>query len=427
MEMTLDSAVLSLLLLTVVLLLLMLRKSSSASGLVPELRHRADALEQETRRLQHLLDEERALRIAAQTRLEAEQARLQEQRQLLAEAHTKLGDTFRSLSADALRQNRTEFLGQADRRLHGLEELLKTYQLRLDEVEKTRSEAYGGLRQHLEGLTQANDALQREAHSLSVALRSPTVRGRWGEVTLRRVVELAGMSQHCDFSEQQTTSTEEGRLRPDMIVHLPNQRIIVVDSKVPLDAYLSATSATEEGAHQQLLAQHAQAVRDRMRELGQKGYAGHLETSPDFVVLFLPGESFFSAALEHDRSLIEDGMANGVVLATPTTLIALLRAVAYGWQQQALADNARRIAQAGRDLFQRLRVFAEHMGSLGKSLRSAVDTYNRAIGSYESRLIPGARRLAELGAGDGTTLPDATSVQTTTRALPEREESDEDL
>ena len=247
------------------------------------------------------------------------------------------------------------------------------------------------------------------------------VRGRWGEVTLRRVVELAGMSSYCDFDEQVSVETEEGRLRPDMTVRLPNDRVIIVDSKAPLEAYMDAVEASDEAGRKAALGRHTQALRAHVRALCQKAYWSQFDNAPDFVVLFLPGESFFIAALEADRSLMEDAFRSNVVLASPATLFALLKAVATGWQEHALAENAEKIADVGRELYERVRVFAENFRDVGSGLRSAAKAYDAAVGSYQSRLEPGARKLAELGASSGKELPEVEGVEGPTRALPEGE------
>jgi DNA recombination protein RmuC len=405
-----------------ILLALYKRAKGAGGGAVEgELRQRIDALEAEAESLRADLGAQHQARVAAETRLEAERENLAEQKRLLAEAETKLKDAFKALSAEALEKSGEQFLGQAAERLKPLRELLDTYQKRLGEVEKARTDAYGGLREYLDTLRQANEGLQKQAHELSTALRSsPTARGQWGEVTLRRVVEVAGMSPHCDFDEQATTDTDEGRLRPDMTVHLPNDRVLFVDAKVPLAAYMEAVEAADDGERGRALARHARHVRDRMVQLGQKAYGAHVETSPDFVVLFLPLESAFSAALEQDRALIEDGMKNGVVLATPTTLIALLRAVHYGWRQQEMAENAARIGETGRELYDRVCVFLEHFAKVGDGLRGAADAYNRAVRSYETRLAPSARRLEEQSAA-GRELPEVKTAEGPVRALPPME------
>ena len=395
---------------------------TQAAGLeaqTTELRAQVAVFAKEAEGLQGQIDAQRSARVAAETRLDAERKSFEEQRALLDEAEKKLKDAFAALSAAALKDGREQFLGAAEERLKPIQDTLKAYEERLREIEKIRTDAYGGLKNHLDSLARAHDLLQKEAHQLSTALRSPTVRGHWGEVTLRRVVEVAGMSSYCDFDEQASVATEDGRLRPDMIVHLPNHRTIVVDSKAPLAAYIDAVEAPDEAARQASMIRHAKAVRARMVELSQKSYWTQFKEAPDFVVLFLPGESFFSAALEADRDLIEDGMKSGVVLATPTTLIALLRAVAYGWRQEEVAENAKKIAEAGRELHERLAKFAEHLGRVGDGLKRAVGAYDQAVASYESRLEPSSRKLAELGASSGKDVPAVPAVDGPTRALPE--------
>ena len=403
------------------LLALWKRQARGGSPVEGELRGRIGDLEAEAGALRGRVETERGARLQAETRLESERKNLADQRALLDEAQAKLKDAFKALSSDALTESRQQFLGQAAERMKPIQDLLKTYEEHLREIEKIRSDAYGGLKSQLETLTQAHQGLQKEAHTLSQALRSPTVRGRWGEVTLKRVVEVAGMSAYCDFDTQVSAAggEDDALQRPDMIVKLPNHRTIVVDSKAPLDAYLEAADAADEPARKAALARHAQAVRSRMKALGQQSYWRRFQPAPDFVVLFLPAESFFSAALDQDRALIEDGMKEGVVLATPTTLIALLKAVAYGWRQEEMAENAARIAEAGRQLYDRLCKFTEHLAKVGKGLKQASQAYDDMIGSYDRMLLPGTRRLAELGASSGKDLPEVPTVEGPTRSLPE--------
>ena len=386
------------------------RRAGGSPEVEAELRSQIAALQAEAADLRQRLEAEHAARVAADTRLDAERRNFEEQRALLDEARAKLKDAFAALSAEALKDSRTQFLGQAEERLRPIRDLLATYEEHLREIERVRSDAYGGLKSHLEALARAHDLLQKETHQLSTALRSPTVRGRWGEMTLRRVVEAAGMSPHCDFEEQASVATEDGRLRPDMTIHLPGDRIVVVDSKVPLAAYMDAGEAKDEAARQAALARHAQDVRKHVRALGEKAYWDQFKNAADFVVLFLPGESFFSAALEQDRSLLEDAMRSRVFLATPTTLMALLSIVAHGWRQQEMAENAERIGEAGRDLYDRLAKFMEHFGRVGESLTRAAKAYDAAVSSYESRIQPAARRLAEQAAIAARDLPEAARV-----------------
>ena len=393
---------------------------AQAAGLAAqaeELRGQVAKLEARSRELEQQVSDEIGGRRTAEASLAAERKNLAEQRALLDEAGRKLKDAFAALSDDALKANRNEFLTQADQRLKPVQELLARYEKHLGEIEQIRADAYGGLKNHLESLAKAHDLLQREAHQLSTALRSPTVRGRWGEMTLRRVVEVAGMGDHCTFEEQASVTTEDGRLRPDMKIMLPGNRVIVVDSKVPLAAYMDAFEAKDEAARQAALARHAQDVRKHVQALKQKAYWEQIGHAADFVVLFLPGESFFSAALEQDRSLLEDAMANKVFLATPTTLMALLNVVAHGWRQQEMAENAEKIGAVGRELYERISKFMEHFARVGDGLTAAGKAYNAAAGSYESRVQPAARRLAEQAAVADKELPEVPRVEPPTRTV----------
>jgi len=292
-------------------------------------------------------------------------------------------------------------------------------------MERARQSAYGGLDQHLKTLAQAHERLQQETGNLVKALRSPQVRGQWGEITLKRVVELAGMVEHCDFREQETVQGETGRLRPDMIIQLPAGRQIVVDAKTVLAAYLEAVEAQDDEVRRERLRQHATQVRARMDQLSAKAYWSQFAQAPEFVVLFLPGEQFLGAALEYDRTLIEEGFAKKVVIATPTTLIALLRAVAYGWRQEQLAENAQAISALGKDLFERMAVLAEYLSDVGASLNKSVTAYNKAVGSLEARVLPSARRFKDLGIGSEKDIPKLESLEQAPRPVPEVDESNQ--
>ena len=358
-----------------------------------------------------------------------------------AKAKDQLADTFKALATDALRGNSETFIGQATQAfktvkteaegdlaqrqqaieglIKPLNEALQRYETQIASMERARQSAYGGLDQHLKTLAQAHERLQQETGNLVKALRSPQVRGQWGEITLKRVAELAGMVEHCDFREQETVQGETGRLRPDMIIQLPAGRQIVVDAKTVLAAYLEAVEAQDDEVRRERLRQHATQVRARMDQLSAKAYWSQFAQAPEFVVLFLPGEQFLGAALEYDRTLIEEGFAKKVVIATPTTLIALLRAVAYGWRQEQLAENAQAISALGKDLFERMAVLAEYLSDVGASLNKSVTAYNKAVGSLEARVLPSARRFKDLGIGSEKDIPKLESLEQAPRPVPE--------
>jgi len=304
---------------------------------------------------------------------------------------------------------------------------LEKVDTKLQDIEKSRVGAYEKLTEQVSTLATSQTTLQKETTRLVDALRTPNVRGRWGEIQLRRVVELAGMVEHCDFEEQSSVGTDDGQLRPDMVVRLPGQKNIVVDAKAPLKAYLQAIEAPDDEQRRPLLEDHARLIRSHMSKLSGKAYWSQFQPTPEFVVMFLPGETFFSAAVHADPTLIEDCLAKRVVLASPTTFIAVLRAVAYGWQQEKLAESAQAISTLGRELYDRLRVFTEHLGKVGLHLGRAVDSYNDAARSCEARLTVTARKFKELGIAATedlaeTTLIDRAVVGTNPRALPQNPE-----
>lgn len=395
-------------------------RARSAENLVGELRRALGEKEEEIRAIRLEADAEKTARVRAETLLGEAQKNLEEQKKLLSEATQRLSDTFKALAGEALKSNNQAFLDLARQTLESfiteakgdlgqrqqaieamltpLREALERYDKQVREMENARREAYGSLAKHLQELGQVQQQLQAETRKLVTALRAPRARGLWGEITLQRVVEMAGMSPYCDFVAQPTSELEDSRRRPDLIVKLPNGRAIVVDAKAPLEAYLDAAEAEDEDSRKSALWRHAQAVRNHMVSLGAKEYQGQFKFSIDFVVLFLPGDPFFSAAVEQDPGLIEDAISRRVLLATPTTLVALLKAVAYGWQQRQATENAERVIEAGKQLYERACLFAEHLSGIRKGLLSAVNSYNDAVGSWQSRLVPGARKLKELGA-----------------------------
>lgn len=297
-----------------------------------------------------------------------------------------------------------------------LRQALERTEQQVAAMERERRDAFSGLRVQIESLTTGQSALQKETRNLVGALRRPEVRGRWGELTLRRVVELAGLSEHCDFTEQHNVAGTQGALRPDLIVHMPDGRMLVVDAKTPLDAYLEAIDAASDELRAVALARHAQQVEARVRELATKAYWAQFPHSPEFAVLFLPGDQFLSSALAERPELLENALRQSVIIATPSTLIALLKAVAYGWRQSAVAENAALIRDLGQELHRRLASFVAHLGKAGRQLGGAVDAYNSAVGSLERQVMPQARRFTELGAATGEALPVSEPIETLVRS-----------
>jgi DNA recombination protein RmuC len=370
---------------------------------------------------------------AAQTRLEASVLADKDRVDLLEQSETRLRVAFDSIAGATLRSNSELFLRLAREALgrdqavaqgalkereaaiaqliEPLRSALQRTEAQVQEIERERRDAFSTLRTQIESLAGGQVQLQKETRNLVTALRRPEVRGRWGEMTLRRLVELAGLSEHCDFSEQPHVVGDEGAaLRPDLVVHMPESRDLVIDAKTPFDAYLSAIDADTEDERQQALKRHAQQVEARVRELASKSYWAQFTHSPEFAVLFLPGDQFLSAALAERPQLMETALTQGVIIATPSTLIALLKTVAYGWRQSAVAHNAALIRDLGQELYRRLGTFGGHLGRMGQRLGGAVDAYNAAVGSLERQVMSQARRFTEVGVTADAPLPEIEQV-----------------
>ena len=400
-----------------------------SEGNADQLKSQLTQAEQDLTRLRIDLDTERRGRAEDSARLEESARNLAEQRELVAFMRNEMIETFKAHAASALETSNRSFLQLAQENLgkvveqtrgrlgehqvamegiiKPLQDMLKRYEDELKTIEKNRSESYGSLTQSIESLSRQSDQLQRETSSLVTALRKPQVSGSWGQMSLKRAAELAGMVPYCDFFEEVSVNVEGGRLRPDMIVRLPNGRSIVIDAKAPVDAYLTALTALSDEEKRRGISGYIAQIRNHMNGLSLKSYWEQFETTPEMVVMYLPGESFFSAALENDPKLIEDGTLRKVILATPTTLIALLRAVAFGWQQEQMAKGAQEINRLGKELFDRFAVVIEHIGRVGGSLNKSVEAYNEAVRSVESRLLPSLRRFKELGVSSAKDLENA--------------------
>ncbi|MBC8028662.1 MAG: DNA recombination protein RmuC [Pyrinomonadaceae bacterium] len=371
--------------------------------------------------------------------LEGERRAAQERTDSFKQAAEELSEKFKALSRDALKDNNQSFLqlahstlakfqetakGDLELRQNAIDQLVKPLKESLEkvdskigELEKTRAGAYSELREQVKALATSQLQLQSETGNLVTALRAPHVRGRWGEIQLRRVVELAGMLQYCDFVEQATVVTEDGRIRPDVIVRLPGNRTIVIDAKVPFDAFYESISTKDEEIRAARLRDHARLVRTHIGSLSKKSYWESVQPTPEFVLLFLPGETFYSAALEIDPKLIEDGVGQNVLIATPTTLIALLKAVSYGWRQEQMATNANEVSRLGKDLYDRLRTFTNYFADIGRGLDRALDSYNKGVGSLEARVLVTARKFKERGAIAGEEIEILEPIDKAARAL----------
>ena len=414
-------------------------KAMSAEAVVGELRQQILQKDADMDQIRNVLDTEKQAKTEALTKLDEARKGFEEQKALIDTMKKEMTDTFNALSSAALKSSSEDFLRLAseslgkvvtdtkgrlgehqvamDGMIKPLYESLKRYEEQIKTMEEGRHKAYGSLEEQLRTLASTQESLQKETSNLVSALRKPQVRGRWGEMQLRRVAELSGMSVHCDFTEQQSVDTEKGRIRPDMIVHLPMDREIVVDSKVSLEAYLDTVNASTDDEKRSKMEKHAQQVRAHMIKLASKEYWSQFKQSPEFVVLFIPGESFLGAAVEVDSSLIEDGIEKRVIIATPTTFIALLRAIAYGWRQEQVTKNAQEISDLGRQLYERMSTLAQHFDNVGKGLEKAIGSFNKAVGSMESRVLPTVRKFRELGVTGAEEIPVLDQVDQVPRPL----------
>src|SRR5215813_3143829 len=413
---------------------------------IATLNERLAAKDREAQKLQEAFEREGAERARAndeastlKAQLAAEQRGARARDESFKQATTELAEKFKALSRDALKDNNQEFLnlaratleksqatakGDLEQRQQAIDQLVKPLKDSLEkvdgkigEIEKARAGAYAELREQVRALATSQSQLQAETGNLVKALRTPHIRGRWGEIQLRRVVELAGMVQYCDFNEQETVANEDGRIRPDVIVRLPGNRTIVVDAKVPFEAFYESVSTNDDVVRLERLKEHARLVRAHITALSRKSYWETVQPTPEFVLLFLPGENFYSAALEQDPKLIEDGINQKVIIATPTTLIALLKAISYGWQQEQRAANADEVGKLGKELYDRLRTFLTHLSDIGKNLDRALESYNRGVGSLEARVLVTARKFKERGAITSEEIERLEPVDKSARAL----------
>ncbi|MEX2225672.1 MAG: DNA recombination protein RmuC [Dehalococcoidia bacterium] len=400
-----------------------------------------------------LREEQAGLVARAEGDRRAAAEKLEMAQSLVSQSEAKLREAFESMSSDALRRNNQSFLelaketlgsfqqsatGDLEKRQQAIDALvrpiresLEKFDTKIHDVEKARIDAYAGLKTHLTTLEESQQMLRGETASLVKALRTPHVRGQWGEMQLRRVVEIAGMLEYCDFRSQQTLQTEDGALRPDMIVNLPGDKTVVIDAKTPLDAYVSANQTDDDTARAELMRTHVRQVRDHISKLSDKRYWSHVDGTPEYVVMFLPGEMLYTAALQHDPELLEFAARKNVLIASPATLIAYLRAIAHGWSQERIARNAERISELGRELYDRLQTMAGHFDDLRRKLDGAVESYNRAIGSLEGRVMVSARRFGELGVSTPAPLEELGAIDRSARALqpgtiPVEEEAEQD-
>jgi DNA recombination protein RmuC len=414
-------------------------EASTLQGKTEELRRQVQRAAEDFEALRAQLALAREAKVKAETSLEETTVRLEEERKLLEEAKSRLTETFKALAGDTLSTSTEAFLklaketlgsilegakgdlGQRQEAIQGLvsplSESLRQLEQHVRSLESAREGAYRALTEQISALSASQQQLQKETGSLITALRTPKTVGAWGQVALERAVELSGMTANCDFTREVSVTAEDGRLRPDLVVHLPGGREIVVDAKAGFDAYYEAVSAESAELRDQALKRHAANVRAHMIGLSSKEYWRQFEPTPEMVVMFIPGESFFAAAVDTDRNLMEDAWKRHVVLASPTTLVALLRAVAYGWRQEQIAQNAQAISDLGKQLYERMRTLADHLTNVGNGLERANTAYNQAVASMEARVLPAARRFKELGAATGSDIPVIEPLEVAPRAL----------
>ena len=414
-------------------------KAAGAEGTITELRREIKNASDDFETLRSKLEEEQQAKVKAETQLTESTKWIEEEKKFLEEAKSRLTETFKAIAGDTLDNSTKSFfnlaketfdkvlvdtkgdLGKRQEAIQGLvkplSESLKQYEEHVRGIEKERIGAYTSLTEQLKVLSKNEQDLRKETGDLANALKTPKVVGSWGQIALERVMELTGMSEHCDFSKEVSVTTEEGRLRPDAIVHLPGDRDVVVDAKATFGAYHEAVAAKSEDQRNSALTRHANQVRSHMTNLASKDYSKQFAKAPEFVVMFIPGESFFAAAIHVDGNLLEDSLEKGIVLATPTTLFALLRAVAYGWRQEQIAKNAREISDLGKQLYERMGKLAEYLANIGKGLDKANDAYNSAVGSIEVRVLPAARKFKDLGAATGAEIPALQPTEKTMRMI----------
>ncbi len=415
---------------------------TEARNLIVKLNKDIEEYKRQTSTLQEQITEIKTTNADLSAKYQESLKAIEDQKKFVSDSSTNLREAFKSLSSDVLKSNNESFLQMAapvlekhinlsktdmekrqqaiDSMVKPLGENLTKLDGKIQEIEKIRQGAYSEVKIMVENMKGTTDKLQQETNTLVTALKTSHVRGKYGEIGLRRVVEFAGMSEFCDFEEQSSVMTEDGRLRPDLIVKLPGERRIIIDAKVPLDSYMAAFETTDESEKKNFFNKHAIAVRNHLKKLSEKAYWSQFEDSPDYVIMYLQIESSFGAALEFDRTIIEDGMNNKVIFATPTTLIAMLRTIAFSWQQVKIADNIYQIRDAGVELYNRVTTLIQHIGAVGNSLTSATQNYNKAVGSLESRFIPQVKKLKEIG---GTLMdkeiPEINRIETSLRPLNE--------